>query len=358
MFSFPAPHMEEFTGPTICNPFNPPEPLFADHAPMLRSINASRCFLHMRSRWLSQLNSITLNGTYCLSDAYTVLSAACRLQELKIIDIPLGDTNAFRPIISLPHLQDLNYLSNCCNSGVTLLNNIEIPTSCSLTVHVTNFFDCKSLLYKTPFLFSVIDKFIQHAERSFKSYIFNCLDLGPSHPHKDHFFFQCNAAGPKKRQIRISIPLVPDPDGNILQMFFTKLRVLSFSSIRMVKFTAHTRLDSCFGSLFSCLSSLTMISTDLRTLSHLLNFQKEFTETATEKFKPSVFFPILRVINLYIYPGYPRSVFFVNQVAGAFLVSRWRAGFPRYLGHVLLSTAQNCAQFASAWRREGSHGDV
>ncbi len=327
MLSFPAPHLEEFTGPytwDLQEAIDPPQPLFANHAPKLRSVNASRCFLHLQSAWLSDLHSITLDDTFCLSDALFILSATHRLQVLRFMDIPIGDMNSPRPIVSLPHLQDLSYFSDSCNAGVVLLNGIAIPASCSISVNVTSFINRESLLFETPFLFSIIEKFIQLAERAFQSYTFNSLDFG--HPHKDHVYFQCNTPGPEKRRLRISVPLVPDHDGNILRTFFTKLRLLNLSRMRMLNFTAHGRLDSCFGLFFSCLPSLTTISTDLQTLSHLSNFQKEFTKTSTEA--PCVIFPILRVINLFIYPGSPQSIFFVNQVAGAFLVSRWRAGFP------------------------------
>ncbi len=325
MLSFPAPQLDEFKAPyrwDADEEDDPMEPLFSDYAPLLRSIDVSRPYINQQSSWLSHLHSMTLDDTYCLSDVLGVLSATRNLQELRIIDITHGYTDTTHPIVSLHHLQNLEYFSNCCNAGIAFLNNIAIRPSCSLTVHVNSFFDHRTLRYEKPFVVSAIDKFILHAKSALRSYMFDIVELG--HEQKERICL--NAFGPEKRQLTISIPLNGDSDASLLETLLSKLLALDFTLTTKLKFTAHSRLHSCFGPLLSRLISVNTVSIDLQTLSNLSVLQNTITRTAI--IQPGIIFPLLTVMELLFHPVAPRNVAFINQVAGAFILSRSRAGVP------------------------------
>ncbi len=85
--------------------------LFGAHAPMLREFNLRNYVIDHREPWLSHLYSLTLDGTYTVSDALRILSNAHSICQLHI----MGIHNVIDPVISspaivsLPHLKSLRY---------------------------------------------------------------------------------------------------------------------------------------------------------------------------------------------------------------------------------------------------------
>ncbi len=91
-------------------------------------------------------------------------------------------------------------------------------------------------------------------------------------------------------------------------MFLQKLIRPDFSSVTKLDFIANGRLNTFFGPFFSRLQSLERISVDLKTLSHLAHLQKQYIDKATNK--PTVMFPILQTINLFIHTYPSRNIIF------------------------------------------------
>ncbi len=224
-------------------------PLFANQAPMLRDIYLSHGFIDLRAPWLPHLHSMTLDDTYTLSDAIAILSATHNLQALNILDISIEDTDSSLSIVSLLHLQDLKLGSNKSNAGIALLEYIEIPVGCSLSIHMGSDSDGEILEDEKPLILSGIDKFIHHAMRSFRRYTFSNIALG--YKKKDYIFLVCTANLPDVHSVRIWIPLRGDSEpGLVLETFLTKLLPLDLTGIKNLWFIAQGRFNSDLWSFF------------------------------------------------------------------------------------------------------------
>ena len=323
----PAPQLEHFEAMYNWDdedPDAPITPLFGNDAPLLRSIYVNRDMINPRASWLSHLHSLILNDTYSLFDALALLSATSNLQTLKIVDINTNYTAASLPVISLPHLQDIQFCSNNSNSGITLLDHVKIPVGCSLAIHINGFANGTTHEYERPFIISTIDKFMRHSERSFQLNTFNRLDLGYKKMH--HILLAFESDLPVERSLKIIVPLSGDSDTSVLKLFLAKIPQLGLTSITNLRFAAHGRFISHFGSFFNRLPSVDTISTDLQTLSHLADLDKSAIRKATEE--PDIVFPKLRFVSLVAHFKGLQKTSFINQVTSGFLVSRVRAGFP------------------------------
>ena len=180
-------------------------PLFANHAPVLRNVYVGQAFLDPRAPWLSQLHCMKLDYTYSVSDALDVLSAAHNIQDVKIADLDPGDEDNSRPIIPLLRLCNLHLACLTLNSGITLLDHIEIPIHCSLDIRIDHFGDDSKLESKNPFILSAINKFFQHAKRSLESHPVNVIHL--YYGRKDYIVWGCESDLPVARSLDISVPL-------------------------------------------------------------------------------------------------------------------------------------------------------
>ena len=331
---------------------------------MLRDIHLSSDFIDLRAPWLHHLHSMTLDNTYSFSDVLAILTITRNLQELKIVDIPTGVMDTSHPVILLSHLQALEFHSDKSNMGITLLEYLAIPVDCSLSIHINSFSDDSTLENEKPFILSTIDKFTDHAKRHFETCTINNIELG--YKKKDHIFLICTASLPAVRSVRIWVTLSSESEESLLETFLTKLLQLDMTGTTNLKFTAQGRLISRFGSVFSQLASVDTISTEIETLSKLVDFNKSSSRIGPEK--PEILFPMLKVVTLLVHshPGAPHNISFINQVVGGFILSRLRAGVPITMldmsKYPPLRTAPNLQALGNAkgltvryrrWRAEG-----
>ncbi|KJA24803.1 hypothetical protein HYPSUDRAFT_38465 [Hypholoma sublateritium FD-334 SS-4] len=322
VLSFPAPQLEHCEAPFrhgVERVNDGPPPLFSNHAPMLRILNLRGFRLDQHASWLWHLHHIALVRAYSVPNALAVLSAALNLQELEIVDVFSGNLTTSLPIVSLP---SLSYLKCDGDSKPVqmLLDHVEIPRRCSLAIRIHPFSDRERITEAKPHLLPIVDMFIRHARCSMKLNVSNSIDL--DYAREDRISFMCRAARPAECFLGMSIPLYGDSDANLLEIFLRKLTFLDLESVTKLKFTADRRLNPCFGPLLGRLPSVEIISLNLRTLSLLAHFHKKYTT------ETGVIFPVLKVIDISVYRYSLTRICFVNQIAGAFLLSRLREGYP------------------------------
>lgn len=327
IFFMPAPQLEHFEAAHTWDDKDadaPVRPLFANQAPLLQTIYVDCDMINPRASWLNHLHSLILDDTYSPFDALALLSDAYNLKTLKIVDIETDYPTESLPVISLPHLQDIQFCSTNSNAGIALLDHVKIPAGCSLAIHINGFVNETPNEYERPFIVSTIDKFMRHADRCFQLYTFNRLDLG--YKKMDHILVSFETPLPVDRSLKIIVPLHGDSNTTVLKSFLAQIPQLGLTSITDLRFAAHARFTSHFGSFFTRFPSVESISTDLQTLSHLADLDKSAIKRATGK--PDVVFPKLRVVCLVPHVKGLQKPSFINQVTSGFLVSRVRAGFP------------------------------
>ncbi len=327
LLTFPAPKLEHCEAPYVwvaaeSQNKDDPVPLFADHVPMLHSIYICREYLDLQAPWLCRLRSLVLDDSYSIIDALTVLSATRRLQDLVIEDISDGDITGSHPTVFLGCLKSLE-LHNHTMPGIKLLNHIEIPIDCSLTIKPNKFYSSISFSdHVQPFV-SMMGILIQHAKRSLEARIVNEIDI--NYVRRDHMSLTFYTSLPLRRLVCISVPLRGNSDASVLESFLMKLLLLDFASVTKLKFTSNSRLHRYLGPFFSQFRSVDVISTDLSTLSHLARLQKKFIKEA--KKKATIMFPTLEVIDLSICSSL-QSISSVNRLISTFLQFRVREGHP------------------------------
>ena len=326
MLSFPAPKLEHCEAPyawvTEFQHENAnTRPLFANNVPMLHSIHISREYLDLQAPWLYRLRFLVLDNRYSIPDALVILSGTPRLQELVVEDIVDPEIIPSHLVVSLGCLKSLE-LPNHTMRGIKLLNHVEIPIDCSLSIMPKNFYVRTSFDPEIPLL-SVIDVLIQHVKRSLDARIVNDIDI--EYVRRDQMSLNFHTSLPLRRLVCISVPLRRDSDAIVLEACIKRLCLLDLSGVVKLKFISNSRLPPCLGPFFSQFRSVEVISTDLSTLSHLARLQKKFINEA--KKKAAIIFPALKIIDLSICSS-SQSIYSVNRLISTFLQFRVREGHP------------------------------
>ncbi|KJA19379.1 hypothetical protein HYPSUDRAFT_44320 [Hypholoma sublateritium FD-334 SS-4] len=179
-------------------------PLFANHAPMLRSISFPCQHLNRKAPWLGHLHSMVFDRTYNVPDALAILVAAHSLQELKIDNISNRRRNVATstfPIASLPHLKSLEYNTHNVSAATSIVEHVEIPANCSLSIRILRFDDSNQA---EPHFRSISNRFTRHAEYALKANIFDKIVF--NYQRKSRISFVCRATRPAQCALSISIP--------------------------------------------------------------------------------------------------------------------------------------------------------
>ncbi|KJA24800.1 hypothetical protein HYPSUDRAFT_200349 [Hypholoma sublateritium FD-334 SS-4] len=305
-------------------PISNSNPLFANHAPMLRSIYLKCLLVNRQAPWLGHLHSIVLDESYNVPNALAILSAAGSLQRLKIknniYDYPDVTASTF-PIASLPHLKSLEYNGGNVPVIAELLDHIEIPVNCSLCIQITGCYDTTLANFRIP---SIINIFTRHAECALQTHIFD--DIVFNYQRKSCISFACRATRPVPCSLRISLPLFDDADSNVLEIFSKRLIQLDLTSVKTLTFTADHQFPPWFGEFFSGLQSVETMHTDLQTLSHMARLQTKYASNTPKK--PSILFPALKVIDIDDDRRSSQSTLSDNHAITALLLSRLHEGHP------------------------------
>ena len=148
----PAPNLEFLNLITSC-PFPDclyPNPLFADEAPRLRRLNLERCLIDFSSSVLSNLTELSVRDVAPIA----VMSASAQSHLLKAPPSVAGWLRVLKnipklrfltlssaishftepeplPVVDLPHLALLT-ISTRFNSGISLIDHLNIPPSCGI----------------------------------------------------------------------------------------------------------------------------------------------------------------------------------------------------------------------------------
>lgn len=307
----------------------PPAPLFANHAPMLRRLRLGYWRANPRAPWLHHLHSIAIGHPCSARRAIAVLSRTHILQELKIENIGLLIVSPFPHIASLPCLKSLEYNGSAA-AGAALLEHLVIPADCSLTVRLPDDYDNTRLTIEDKAdVLSVINIFTWHAGRALQSLIFSSIHLIYTRKYSIHLVIQKKGGPNPTGLLSIWIPLCGDSDANLLEAFLKKLLALDLTSVQALTLRTDGRFNPCFGPFFSCLPSVSKLFVDLRTLSQIAHLQAKYISKPINT--PIIMFPMLDVVELpecSTYFSRSRRNFYVNRVAGTFLLMRLRAGHP------------------------------
>ncbi len=136
-----TPHLESLFITLERGPDNPELPpflsLLGGDAPLLRKFRFRGHTKNLTAPWLCRLHSLELNNSVTLSEALKVLMLTKNLVNLRLEHTVMEDMN---PTSSLPHVE-LPKLAHLeirifayLRPGVTLLDRIQIPPSCSLLI--------------------------------------------------------------------------------------------------------------------------------------------------------------------------------------------------------------------------------
>ncbi len=288
---------------------------------MLRSIHISSHVLDQQAPWLCRIHSLVLDHMYSIQRhlQYSLLHIA--LRELKIVDIRDDSINSPLPTVFLPRLKVLEY-PGLSISGVALLEQIMVPG-----------------IVRWSFG-SAISSIVQI------SYIKNRTFFPLSAHSSDTSSVPCNqmstisltllmktGASPAYAQLLIQSLVFSTFQcicvATLTVMFSKRFKEAALTRIHQcykLRFIANRRLNPFFALFFSCLTSVKIMTTDLRTLSQLAYLQNRFIMKATKQ--SQIIFPMLAVINLTnnYWAWYPVSS--INQVAATFFLLRSQEGYP------------------------------
>ncbi len=147
---------------------------------MLCSTLISSHALHHKASWLSHLHNLVLDVSYDIPNALEVLSAAHNLQHLKIEDIcdPEGISLLKRTVLFMPRLKFLEFIGYCTGVVSILLNRIDYPLHCSMSIRIRNFRSRKLVVERKSPLFYIIDTFTRHADRCLRVQSNTHMNLG------------------------------------------------------------------------------------------------------------------------------------------------------------------------------------
>lgn len=259
----------------------PMGPLFEDNAPMLRNFRLIRYVVNQPTTWMRCLQSMELDAGYSVRDVFVLLSATKNLQELKLNNIDTADLSAPPHIVPLPRLKHLHYNGHP-QPGATILDHIELPLGCSLSVQIS---DCRT---KKEQLISMVDTFSRYAQRYLQLQTFSIVHVNYT---EGSISFKGEMSFPTDCLFSISIPVSSHLYSGRLEMFCNTMALLDLSSITKLQFNStHPLLNPCFQSLFTRFAFLDIICIDRRTLGCLKILQNGMGASM---------FPFLKTVNFY-----------------------------------------------------------
>lgn len=329
IFNFPAPCLETFD---VAYDKNYPEDsigptLFGGHAPMLRSFSHGDYVVHQWEPWLHNLHSLVLDGKYDACDTLMILMATHNLQEFKIRSMKKGPdyyTLQSFPVVPLPHLKSL-YFSGypyCCTM---LLDHVQIPLGCSLTVSIF-----RIRIYLSPeeteeqHLLAV-DTFSRYARRFLQENIFQTIRV--VYTSNDFISLIGEATSPVECKYCLKIGVYSESYLTELTPILNRLAELDFSKTTRLESRLHRRFKN-FPPFLGIFSSVDILWVNRLSLEALIALQ-DYTNT-TEK--PYILFPLLKVVNFTIVCNYYNAALNRTadqaEIAVKFTLSRTQNGYP------------------------------
>ncbi|KJA19430.1 hypothetical protein HYPSUDRAFT_893940 [Hypholoma sublateritium FD-334 SS-4] len=295
----PAPHLESFdiTFREDSHVFkHVVASLFGGHAPMLRELRFSGYEYNFTARpsWLHQLRSLDLSVQLKVSETLEVLALTPNLVNLRLGQM-LADRTSTTPspvsLTQLAHL-DLN-LTGTLTPGAVLMDNICIPTTCSLTfsARLMQLGEIDNTSTFTPTIRAIStyvrSSFTHHAPRMLS------LTITPR-----HFILETAtlADGPT---FRLRMELAPHQvfPMQALTVLLRGFSLPCFSTVTSFSFaiSGMDRPALALSAFMACLPSVTAIRTDKWSLRHLLSAQAAQKGADTG---PLIAFPMLEILTL------------------------------------------------------------
>ncbi|KJA24817.1 hypothetical protein HYPSUDRAFT_214378 [Hypholoma sublateritium FD-334 SS-4] len=257
-------------------------PLFAGHAPKLRTF-VPRCYIiDVRAPWLHNLHSLTLSrdDDYTVGGLLAILSATHNLQELDI------------------------------SSAV----DKEIPPDCSLYLHPADYRNPRPP-QEPQRLISPLSRYVR---RYFQSHPPTKLSLS-LYDYLGFGFSLIDLTSPKDYKLNLAVPHV---------IGLNVLEFSAFSSVTELEFEFDMK-DSqypCLIPFLTSLPALTTIHANSKTLAYLTEIQNDLYATEHK----TILFPLLTIIkfNMRVFGFWNRQYHRVSNETAAFIMSRICLGRP------------------------------